>query len=35
MTFLIFGGSWQVARHCTWSSNINQLGIKLIINEIV
>ena len=32
MTFLIFGGSWQVARYCTWFSNINQKIVKLIIN---
>jgi len=32
MTFLIFKGSWHVARHCTWSSNINQLIVELIIN---
>jgi hypothetical protein len=23
MTFLLFEESWQVARHYTWSSNIN------------
>jgi len=32
MTFLIFRGLWQVARHCTWSSNINQSIVELIIN---
>jgi len=32
MTFLIFGDSWYVAKHCTWSSNINQLNIELVIN---
>jgi hypothetical protein len=30
MIFLIFKGSWQVVKHCTWSSNINQLIIKSI-----
>jgi hypothetical protein len=29
---LIFGGSWHVAGYYTWSSNINQLVFKLIIN---
>jgi hypothetical protein len=32
MAFLVFEGSWQVARHCTWSWNISQSIIKLIIN---
>jgi hypothetical protein len=30
--FLIFEGLWQIARHCTWSSNINQSIVELIIN---
>jgi len=30
MTFLIFEGSWQIARYCTWSSNINQSIVELI-----
>ena len=32
MTFLIFEGSWQIAKNYTWSSNINQLIVELIIN---
>jgi hypothetical protein len=35
MTFIIFGGSWHVARYYTWSSNINQSFVELIINWFV
>jgi hypothetical protein len=30
--FFIFEGSWQVAKHCAWSSNINQLIVELIVS---
>ena len=34
MTFLIFEESWYIARHCTWSSNLNQSIVELLIKLI-
>jgi hypothetical protein len=33
MIFLIFKGLWHITRWYTWSLNINQSIIELIINE--